>query len=760
MKRLRRLLLVLTAVLLGLILLLFIFLSPIVKYLIEKYDVEYTGREITIDKLFLNLFSGNASITGLTIYEKDGKTAFFRCAEAESSIVLKKILAGTYDIRYFRAKSPAVRIVQRGAHFNYDDLWKRFAADEPAPASKKDEKPLPLYLRNIEISDFSVTYENTLPYNKVLLNKGSLRIPLIAWNDPVNNIGLDFSVGSGGSIQSQTRYHSGNGNYSVKLDVKQFDIRSLLIYLKDYMKVNALEGQFSTSLIFNGNANKPDEVAASGNLLMEKFSITDNTNEKLMACNSLEVKMDSINTGKNHFDFSTITLQQPYVNFAMYDDGFNYERIMKDGPPAATSNTGTDTAAVYANVLVMMSEYLKELVADYIVSSYNADRLEVKGGKLVFSDYTLEDKFRYELDSLQLLSDRISSTNSRITLQARSQINRSGKLEGALYISPDNYKDLEFDASVSNLKISDFNPYSKYYVATPFLNGDVFYTNKTTIHNRQLNNQNELVVYRIKAGKKVKNKTAYKIPVRLAVSLLKDVKGDIHLKIPVTGSLDDPKFKWGKIVWKVLGNLMTKAATAPFRLLAGKFGGSDTDYKEIPFSYEQTTLNAKQVRQLENLVTVVQKEEGVKLEFILMVNSEDEYDQIATSIAKRRFLNYNDTVALSKEQQAAYDQVSLKDSAFQRFLESKLGTTRLQSVQEKCRTLVGKEKVEALARNRSENRGKLIYQFFTSRQVPPEKLVFSRPSKDNEPLPRNEPPKYIINVASDDDGESPDNKKQ
>jgi len=407
-----------------------------------------------------------------------------------------------------------------------------------------------------------------------------------------------------------------------------------------------------------------------------------------------------------------------------------------------------------------MSEYLKELVADYIVSSYNADRLEVKGGKLVFSDYTLEDKFRYELDSLQLLSDRISSTNSRITLQARSQINRSGKLEGALYISPDNYKDLEFDAAVSNLKISDFNPYSKYYVATPFLNGDVYYTNKTTIHNRQLNNQNELVVYRIKAGKKVKNKTAYKVPVRLAVSLLKDVKGDIRLKIPVTGSLDDPKFKWGKIIWKVLGNLMAKAAAAPFRLLAGKFGGNDADYKEIPFTYEQTALTAKQVRQLENLVNVVQKEEGVKLEFVLMVNSEDENDQIATTLAKRRYLNFNDSAALDKEQQKAFDQVSIKDSAFIRFLEAKLGATRLQSVQEKCIAYIGKDNVEQLARNHAEKRGRLLYEFFTSRQVAPEKLVFSRPSKDNEPLPRNEPPKYIINVASDDDGESPDNKKQ
>lgn len=752
MKRLRRILLLTVLVLVSLIVLAFIFISPITKYLIEKYDVTYTGREITIDKLFLNLFSGKANIEGLTIYEKDGKTAFFKCAEVESGIVLRKILVGEYDIRSFTAHRPEIRIVQRGERFNYDDLLQLLPDDEPADPKAPGSEPVKLYLHNIDISDFTVTYINTLPYNKVALNKGTLKIPLIAWNDPVYDIQLDFAVASGGTVQSKTRYNIDNGKYALKLDINRFDLKSLYIYLKDYMLVNSLDGLFTTQLSVAGNANTPDAVAASGNLLLENFSIVDNTNEKLMACNRFEIKMDSINSGSHYFDFSTITLSQPYVKFAMYDDGFNYERIMKEGP-SSTASTPVDTA-VYANVLVMMSEYLKDMVSDYIVSNYNADQLVVNGGKLVFTDYTLEDKFQYELDSLRLLSDRINSNNSRIALEANSRINRSGLLKGSLYIHPENYKDLEFDASISNLKISDFNPYSKYYVATPFLNGDVYYNNKTVINNRKLNNQNELIVYKIKAGKKVKNKTAYKIPVRLAVSLLKDVKGDIKLKIPVTGSLDDPKFKWGKIVWKVLGNLMVKAATAPFRLLAGKFGGKEADYKEIPFGYDQRELSDKQIRQLDQLVNVLRKEEEVKLELIQLVNRQDENEYIAMQLAKRRYLKWDDTSTLSKEQLKTLDQLSLKDSAFIQFLEARIGASRLQSVQDKCILFVGKEKVEQLTTERSGKRKEAIQAFFASRQIPAERLLFSPPPQGQEPLSRNEPPKFLVNVASS--GEDPE----
>ncbi len=44
---------------------------------------------------------------------------------------------------------------------------------------------------------------------------------------------------------------------------------------------------------------------------------------------------------------------------------------------------------------------------------------------------------------------------------------------------------------------------------------------------------------------------------------------------PLTGSLDDPKFRIWPIVWQIVGNIIEKAITAPFSLIGSLFEGAD-----------------------------------------------------------------------------------------------------------------------------------------------------------------------------------------
>jgi hypothetical protein len=58
----------------------------------------------------------------------------------------------------------------------------------------------------------------------------------------------------------------------------------------------------------------------------------------------------------------------------------------------------------------------------------------------------------------------------------------------------------------------------------------------------------------------------------LGVALLKDIDGRIVIDLPVSGSLDDPEFRVGQVVLRVIVNLLTKAAVSPFALLGSMFG--------------------------------------------------------------------------------------------------------------------------------------------------------------------------------------------
>ena len=90
----------------------------------------------------------------------------------------------------------------------------------------------------------------------------------------------------------------------------------------------------------------------------------------------------------------------------------------------------------------------------------------------------------------------------------------------------------------------------------------------------QLLASNNIVLNQLKFGDKVDGAPT-SLPVRLAVALLADRQGVIDIDLPVSGSLNDPEFKLGPIVFKLIVNLVVKAVTAPFSLIASAFGSAD-----------------------------------------------------------------------------------------------------------------------------------------------------------------------------------------
>jgi hypothetical protein len=80
------------------------------------------------------------------------------------------------------------------------------------------------------------------------------------------------------------------------------------------------------------------------------------------------------------------------------------------------------------------------------------------------------------------------------------------------------------------------------------------------------------------------------LPLKLAVALLKDRNGVIDIDLPMTGSLDDPKFRLGPLIWKAFVGLLTKIATAPFALIGSLFGGGP-EVNFVDFEPGEITLD-------------------------------------------------------------------------------------------------------------------------------------------------------------------------
>lgn len=744
MKKSLKITVILSSILLGLVLMIIIFISPISKYLIEKYSEEYTGRKITMEGLRMNIFNGSVTTKGLIVYEAKSSRPFFKADAIDLNIAVYKLWVGKYDITSVELSNPYLQVIQKGDKFNYDDLMNRFFAEDTT--QKVETKPVKYWARNIQVNNATILYTNTKPLTNIKLIKGVVQIPLIAWDDPIYKIQTAFDLSTGGRSKALLHFNTNTFDYKAKIDVDQLNIDFLYPYLKDYMKVKSLKGLINTNLWLSGNANQPTAIALSGSIKANDFAIVDATNELLTSIDETNVLIDTINTAKNRYNFRSISMDHPFFRLSMYDKGFNYERIMTT--PLAIS--GDTSSTVYSNVFLMMSGYIQEIVREYDVNNYQINQFRVTRGQCIFTDFTHGDKFRYVLDSMTLSSDRLSSANPFLMFSVKSRLNTSGKMSGTLKVDPKHYQDIVIDASIKELLITDFNPYSKYYVATPFLNGTISYENQTTVLGGKLDSKNILDIRQIKAGKKVKNSTAMNLPVRLAVSLLKDVKGNIHLDIPVKGSLNDPKFKWGRVIWGVLKNLVIKAATAPFRLLANLFGGKEEDFKEMQFEYTQTDIMPNQQTVLDRLAKIAIEKPEIKIELTQVTNILDETEAIAVYQMKQRYLGIN-TALSPQELKHRTDSITNNDSLFVKYLVSKLPNAQgLQSTEEKCVQLIGRDKITPEVHALMDKRNNAVMQYLVNQKKVPATSIAISNTKELNQLQKSAPPKYVINVASNE----------
>ena len=176
-----------------------------------------------------------------------------------------------------------------------------------------------------------------------------------------------------------------------------------------------------------------------------------------------------------------------------------------------------------------------------------------------------------------------SVPGSRAEVDLRGRLRNESPLSIAGTLNPladPLFLDLKLD--FTDIELSPLSPYSGTYVGYLIERGKLNVALAYLVENGKLTSTNKLFIDQFTFGDKVESDKATSLPVRLAVALLKDRKGEIHLDIPVSGSIDDPQFSvWG-IVWQVIKNLLVKAVTSPLALLGALVGGGE-DFSAIVF---------------------------------------------------------------------------------------------------------------------------------------------------------------------------------
>ena len=147
----------------------------------------------------------------------------------------------------------------------------------------------------------------------------------------------------------------------------------------------------------------------------------------------------------------------------------------------------------------------------------------------------------------------------------------------------------------------------------------------------------------------MKSDKATSLPVKLGLALLKDRRGEIHLDVPITGQIDDPKFNIWRIVFQVIKNLLVKAVTSPFSLLSSLFGGG-SDLSVIGFPPGISLLQTAEEQKLESLAKGLNERPELKMSLSAYVDREKDVEGYRNELLNRR-LKREKWLALARERQ-------------------------------------------------------------------------------------------------------------
>ncbi|MEG6658976.1 membrane biogenesis protein, partial [Pseudomonas aeruginosa] len=130
------------------------------------------------------------------------------------------------------------------------------------------------------------------------------------------------------------------------------------------------------------------------------------------------------------------------------------------------------------------------------------------------------------------------------------------------------------------------------------------------------------------------------LPVKLAVALLKDTKGNIDIQLPVAGDLNNPEFSVMPIVWQTLRNLVLRAVQAPFKFIAGLAAGGNEDLGTVPFAAGSDELTPEAQANLDKLADALKERPALRLEVEGVASAAADGPSIG---AKRLELEYQNT---------------------------------------------------------------------------------------------------------------------
>ena len=459
------------------------------------------------------------------------------------------------------------------------------------------------------------------------------------------DVTLDSGVSPSGNIALRAQLAPKASTVRAQLEAHDLPLTLLQPYLTHYTSMTLLKGTLGTKLDIERGAD--GAVVVGGTTGVHDLRTVDNQLKlDFIKWHDLRVADIRYRSAPASVRIGAVTALEPYVRMVIAPDRtINIKEVLTpsgatraksqpastnaaadqpaqppDQPaqPNASSAAGTDAPARSASKRKGKSAPPAAAAPAAPLTPFpvSIGTVTLVNGSANYSDLWIKPSFAIGIQSLGgKISGLSSDPRSRAKVQLNGKVDRYApwQVTGEVnLLSAALFTDLTM--SFKDVDLTVVNPYSGHFVGYKIDKGKLSVDVHYKVEQRKLDAAQHFVIDQLELGDRVESPDAVHVPLKIAVSLLKDRNGVIDLNLPVSGSLDDPKFRIGPILWQMFTNLLVKVAAAPFALLGHLFGGGNEHMNIIEFDGGSAELEKPGQDQLASIAKAMKERPQLKLD--------------------------------------------------------------------------------------------------------------------------------------------------
>ena len=501
------------------------------------------------------------------------------------------------------------------------------------PVSQNTNSPWTALIEEIAVENYSINLEdNKTPKPAAArLDQLSLNLKTVGTEPekPISHT-LAFRLNESASVRAEGTLTPRPLSADVELSITNLDLRALQPYLEQRARVELSHGTFNLAshAKLETTASNAMHLNFTGGLSIAAFAAVDQLSQDILKWTNLTVDGIKLELQPDNLHIDSVRFEGLVGNLLINSNKeVNIRTVfVKDTNASAISTT----PAVDSEPARQPAKPPSQGPVPFPIT---VDKFELADSAFRVKDVSVQPPAEVEIQQVSgaitgLSSDPKASAEVNLagSVGDRSPLSITGRIN-PLAGEPQ----LNLTVSNSNVQLSQFTPYMEKYTGHPLNRGRLSMTLHYEVQGKQLTAKNNIELEQLTLGPRQENPTATDLPVKLGVALLKDSQGRISLDVPVSGRLDDPQFRVGPIIMKVIVNMITKAVASPFKLIGAAVGGGD----ELSFlAFEPGTADfiEGETNKIGKLIKALNGRPGLSLDITAFVDPKHDRDAVARQL--------------------------------------------------------------------------------------------------------------------------------